>query len=232
MNRSSIGGRANWSGAAFELRLGVELCVYILLGENAGLAPGAPRCVQLQAPEPVDDLVLEFEGGARWAIQAKAGPSVRVEWGAERPFGKALRQLYRGASRDQVQVAPDSLDRVELAVDFRAHPSLTAFARWLSKTRQHREWERFVEACSGEELDWARRLPALLEAAADDALLAFLRQCYVRLTPAPDALLAFLRQCYVRLTPAPDQWWGDLRGRLIVAGCRPVTRRRPFWACC
>ena len=80
MERASVGGRANWAGAAFELRLGVEFCVYILVGEAAGLGPGAARRVQLQAPEPVDDLVLEFETGARWAVQAKAGASVRVEW--------------------------------------------------------------------------------------------------------------------------------------------------------
>ena len=33
MGRASSGGMAIWRGAAFELRLGVEFCVYILLGE-------------------------------------------------------------------------------------------------------------------------------------------------------------------------------------------------------
>ena len=129
MERASIGGRANWAGAAFELRLGVEFCVYILVGEAAGLGPGAARQVRLQAPEPVDDLVLEFETGARWAIQAKAGPSVRVEWNPKRPFGKALRQLHHGATSGQVDLAPESLDRVELAVDHRAPPSITTMLR-------------------------------------------------------------------------------------------------------
>ena len=91
-DRASLGGRANWAGAAFELRLGVQFCVYILVGDAAGLGPGAARRVQLQAPEPVDDLILEFETGARWALLAKAGSSVRVGCGATRPCGKALRQ--------------------------------------------------------------------------------------------------------------------------------------------
>jgi hypothetical protein len=97
-DRSSSGGIANWTGAAFELRLGVEFCVYILIGDAAGLGPGAATRVQLQPPEPVDDLVLEFDTGARWAVQAKAGSSVRVEWNPDRPFGKALRQLYDGTT--------------------------------------------------------------------------------------------------------------------------------------
>ncbi len=105
IERASIGGRANWSGAAFELRLGVQFCVYILVGDAAGLGPGAARRVQLQAPEPVDDLILEFETGTRWAIQAKAGTSVRVEWNSGRPFGKALRQLYHGATSGQTRGA-------------------------------------------------------------------------------------------------------------------------------
>ncbi|MBU0703507.1 MAG: hypothetical protein KKC18_06530, partial [Chloroflexi bacterium] len=104
MERSSIGGRANWAGAAFELRLGVEFCVYILVGEYAGLGPGAASRVQLQAPQVVDDLVLEFETGSRWAVQAKAGPSVRVEWNPDRPFGQALRQLYAGAASGQIDL--------------------------------------------------------------------------------------------------------------------------------
>ena len=61
MERASIGGRANWAGADFELRLGVQFCVYMLVGDAAGLGPGAACRVQLQAPEPVDDLILEFE---------------------------------------------------------------------------------------------------------------------------------------------------------------------------
>ncbi|TET98785.1 MAG: ATP-binding protein, partial [Dehalococcoidia bacterium] len=204
MERASIGGRANWAGAAFELRLGVEFCVYIMVGEAAGLGPGAARQVQLQAPEPVDDLVLEFETGARWAIQAKAGPSVRVEWNPKRPFGKALRQLYHGVTSGQIDLAPESLDRVELAVDHRAPPSITAFGDWLTKARQHHDWDGFVAASTGPEREWAQRLPALLEPELE--------------TEPGDDLLRFLRQLYVRRAPQPDAWRSDLRGRLIVAG--------------
>jgi hypothetical protein len=38
---------ANWAGVAFELRLGVEFCVDILVGDAAGLALGAAHRVQL-----------------------------------------------------------------------------------------------------------------------------------------------------------------------------------------
>jgi hypothetical protein len=58
--REFIGGQANRAGAALELRLGVEFCVMILIGEDAGLAPGRARSVQLQAPEAVDDVVLDW----------------------------------------------------------------------------------------------------------------------------------------------------------------------------
>jgi tetratricopeptide (TPR) repeat protein len=201
MERASVGGRANWAGAAFELRLGVEFCVYVLVGEAAGLAPGAVRRVQLQAPEAVDDVVLEFETGTRWAVQAKAGKSVRVEWNPNRPFGKALRQLYGGATSGQVDLAPDSLDRVELAVDHRAPGTITDFGHWLESARYHHAWERFVAACTTQaEREWAERLPALLNTVADDDLLVFLKRLHVRRAPQPDA------------------WRGELRGRLIVAG--------------
>jgi tetratricopeptide (TPR) repeat protein len=200
MERASIGGRANWAGAAFELRLGVEFCVYILVGEAAGLGPGAVRSVQLQAPAAVDDLVLEFETGACWAIQAKAGTSVRVEWNPNRPFGKALRQLHHGATSGQIDLAPDSLDRVELAVDHRAHSSITAFGEWLAKARKHHDWEHFVAASTGREQEWAEHLPVLLEA------------------PPGDELLAFLQKLFVPRAPQPDEWRANLRGRLIIAG--------------
>ena len=137
MTHKSSGGKAQWTGAAFELRLGVEFCVYIVIGDAAGLGPGAATLVQLQAPEPVDDLVLEFETGARWAVQAKAGSSVRVGWNPNRPFGQALRQLYDGAASGQIDLAAESLDRLELAVDHRAHASVTAFDEWLEKARRH-----------------------------------------------------------------------------------------------
>jgi len=191
---------ANWRGAAFELRLGVEFCVYILLGEAAGLAPGAVRTVQLQAPEAVDDLVLEFEHGAKWAIQAKAGSSVRVEWNPERPFGKALRQLYEGATTGQIDLGPGSLDRLELAVDHRAAATVTAFGEWLERARRHYDWARFAAAASGPEAGWAEDLPRFLGVEADDRLLAF------------------LKKLYVRRAPPPDEWWSLLRGRLIVSG--------------
>ena len=200
MERASVGGRANWAGAAFELRLGVEFCVYILVGEAAGLGPGAARRVQLQAPEPVDDLVLEFETGARWAVQAKAGASVRVEWSPRRPFGKALRQLYHGAMSGQIDLAPDSLDRVELAVDHRAPRTITGFHDWLTKARYHLSWERFAAACTRQEQEWVRELPAFLETKPDDDLLAF------------------LRKLYVRRAPPPETWRSNLRGRLTVEG--------------
>ena len=46
MTHKSSGGTASWSGAAFELRLGVEFCVYILIGEDAGFGCGAATWVQ------------------------------------------------------------------------------------------------------------------------------------------------------------------------------------------
>jgi len=196
MERASIGGRANWAGAAFELRLGVEFCVYILMGDAAGLGPGAARRVQLQAPEVVDDLILEFETGSRWAIQAKAGQSVRVEWNPRRPFGKALCQLHDGATSGQIDLAPGSLDRLELAVDHRAHASVTGFGEWLAKARQHHDWDHFAAASTGPEQGWVQKLPALLETEPDDDLLAF------------------LKKLYVRRRPSPDEWWSNLRGRL------------------
>jgi hypothetical protein len=122
-----------WAGAAFELRLAVEFCVYILTGEVASLAPGAVRCVQLQARQAVDDLVLEFEGSATWAVQAKAGPSLRFEWNPKRPFGKAQRQLYAGATGGQSDPSAESLDRLEPAADHRDPASITAFGAWLEK---------------------------------------------------------------------------------------------------
>jgi hypothetical protein len=62
MERASTGGRANWAGAAFELRLGVEFCVNILVGDAAGLAPGAACRVQLlqQAVAAVEEAVGTF----------------------------------------------------------------------------------------------------------------------------------------------------------------------------
>ena len=199
MTDKSSGGVANWSGAAFELRLGVEFCVYILIGDAAGLGPGAATRVQLQAPEPVDDLVLEFETGTRWAVQAKAGSSVRVEWNPDRPFGKALAQLYRGATGGQIDLAPDSLDRVELAVDHQAPQSLTRFSQWLSKARHHLDWEHFAATCTSKmEREFVQQLPAFLD------------------TEGNDQLLAFLKRLRVRREPDPDEWWNWLRGRLIV----------------
>jgi hypothetical protein len=121
------GGVANWSGADFELRLGVQFCVYMLVGDLAGLAPGAVSQVQPQAPEVIDDLVVSFETGAQWAIQAKAG-GLTLSWKPSSRFAEALRQLYTGAvTKGQIDLAPGSLDRVELAVDDRAasrkHPN-------------------------------------------------------------------------------------------------------------
>ena len=200
MERASTGGRANWAGAAFELRLGVEFCVYILIGEAAGLEPGAASCVQLQPPEVVDDLILEFETGARWAIQAKAGPSVRVGWHPGRPFGKALRQLYHGAASGQIDLAPNSLDRVELAVDHRANSSVTRFSEWLDQARRHLSWDRFAAASTGQEQDWVRELPVFLE------------------TEAGDNLLDFLKHLYIRRASLPDEWRQNLRGLLIGSG--------------
>ncbi len=156
--------------------------------------------MQLQAPELVDDLVLEFETGARWVIQAKAGPSVRVEWNRDRPFGKALRQLYHGATGQQIDLSAESLDRLELATDHRAHTSVTAFGEWLEKARRHYDWTRFAAAATGPEVEWAQKLPELLEAEAGDPVLTF------------------LKKLHLRRAPAPDEWWSRLRGRLIVAG--------------
>jgi hypothetical protein len=191
---------AMWAGAAFELRLGVEFCVYILTGELAGLAPGAARCVQLQAPQAVDDLVLEFDSGATWAVQAKAGPSLRLEWNPERPFGKALRQLYAGATEGQIDLSAESLDRLELAADHRAPASITAFGAWLAKARRHYRWQAFATASSGKEREMVEKLPVLLGAEPGDELLRFLKKLHLR-----------------RSAP-PDEWWSQLRGRLIVTG--------------
>ena len=199
MEPSSTGGRANWAGATFELRLGVQFCVYILVGEYAGLAPGAARRVQFQAPGIVDDLVLEFDG-ATWAVQAKSGSSVRVEWSPGSPFGKALRQLYRGATSGQVDLAAGSLDRVVLAVDHQAHDSITAFGQWLEQARQHYEWQSFAAASTGKKRTWAQQLPAFLDA------------------PADEKLLAFLKHLYVQRAPAPDEWQSELRGWLLREG--------------
>jgi tetratricopeptide (TPR) repeat protein len=200
MGQASTGGQANWTGAAFELRLGVEFCVYILVGEATGLGPGAASSVQLQAPGAVDDVVLGFETGTRWAVQAKAGKSVRVEWNPDRPFGKALRQLHDGAISGQVDLAPNSLDRLVLAVDHRAPSSVTDFGHWLDRARYYYRWEDFVAACTGAEQEWTRKLPGLLN------------------TSGGDGFLSFLRKLYVRRSPHPDDLWSDLRGRLIAAG--------------
>jgi hypothetical protein len=201
MGRAASGGRANWGGADFELRLGVDLCVDILRGEEAGLAPGAIRHVQPQAPGAIDDLVLEFETGTRWAVQAKAGSSVRVEWNPGRPFGKALRQLYEGVTAGQIDASAESLDRAVLAVDHRAPHSITEFGDWLDQARHHHRWEYFVASATNErEREFASQLPPFLDA------------------DAGDTLLAFLKQCHVQRAPPPDEWRSRLRGRLIRAG--------------
>lgn len=197
---STTGGRANWTGAAFELRLGVKFCVDILLGDAAGLDAGAPRLIQLQAPAPVDDLVVEFENGSHWAIQAKAGRSVRVDWNPNRPFGKALRQLYEGATSGQISLSPASSDRVELAVDHQAHNSIIAFSEWVDKARHHHSWESFATASTGVEREWVKRLPSFLGIKPNDDLLAF------------------LKKLFVHRAPAPDEWWSNLRGRLVGVG--------------
>lgn len=147
MSDQSSGGVANWAGAAFELRLGVEFCIHMLVGDVAGLAPGAVSLVQPQAPETVDDLMVRFESGARWAIQAKAG-WVGVSWDTSSPFGQALRQLCRGAAAGQIDLCPGSLDRVELAVDERAAHIVGAFGHWLDKAREHVTWEGLATACT------------------------------------------------------------------------------------
>ena len=38
MSDPSAGGVGGWTGTAFELRLGVEFCVYMLVGDVAGRA--------------------------------------------------------------------------------------------------------------------------------------------------------------------------------------------------
>lgn len=49
------GGVGNAVGADFEYRLGVEFCVYILVGDLAGLAPGAVSLVQ---PQTFGDITI------------------------------------------------------------------------------------------------------------------------------------------------------------------------------
>ena len=170
MSHTSAGGTGSWRGASFELRLAVEFCVNALLDEDADLSPGAIASVQLQAPsqvEAVDDLVIRFESGNKWAIQAKAGSTVPVSFKADQRFGEALKQLYAGACSDQVDLSPDSLDRLILAVDHLAPASVTAFGEWLEKARRHYRWERFAQASqtNAAERRYLKELPPFLDAA-------------------------------------------------------------------
>jgi tetratricopeptide (TPR) repeat protein len=181
MSDVSAGGIAGWSGASFELRLGAEFCAYMLAGEFAGLSTGAVSMIQLQAPEIVDDLVVEFESGDRWAIQAKAG-KLQVSWKESSPFAKALLQLYEGARKGQVDTSPRSSDRLELAFEEeKAASSVKAFGSWLDKSRRHSSWKGFADSCaSKEEKGYLEGLHHLLKVDPDDGMLAFLKKVYLR----------------------------------------------------
>ena len=106
LKRPDVGGTANWHGARFELRLGVQLGVWMMLGHGAGLAPGPIAKAQIQAPETVDDWVVTFDLGDRWAIQAKGGRT-GLSWDPDSPFGKAIRQLHRAAVDGQIRLGPE-----------------------------------------------------------------------------------------------------------------------------
>jgi hypothetical protein len=213
MSHASSGGIANWRGASFELRLTVDYCVSALLDEDAALGPGAITTVQLQAPahaEPVDDLIVCFESGDKWAVQAKAGSSAGVSFNPNRPFGKALRQLYSGATGAQIDLAFASQDRLMLAVDHQAPASVTAFGEWLTKARSHTNWQGFARAgqVNADERRFLEELPPFLDA------------------PPGDELLRFLHHCWIRRTPPPDQWEEELRQRLMMASVPgPETAR-------
>ena len=135
----NAGGIANWRGAEFETRLGVQYCVWMMLGEAAGLQPGALASAQIQAPQVVDDWVLTFESGDAWAIQAKGG-ALSVSWKPGSRFGKALEQLHDAAQRGQIDAAPLSHARGVLAIEHLAPSTVTSFAEWLDKARAHPTW--------------------------------------------------------------------------------------------
>ena len=137
-DKSSSGGMAGWSGAAFELRLGVEFCVYILIGEDAGFGCGAATRVQLQAPQPVDDLVLEFDTGTRRAVQANVAPSttppiVIVNWPPWRPPA-------RGGPNSSTRPSNTSRRPSTFAGTWASRPTLPC--RWARPTSAAGPWPR------------------------------------------------------------------------------------------
>ena len=181
MTDGNPGGIAVWSGSSFELRLGAEFCAYMLAGEFAGLSPGAVSMVQPQAPETIDDLVVEFDSGDRWAFQAKAG-KLQISWKETSPFSQALLQLYEGARAKQVDIDPKSSDRMELAFEEeKAAATVKAFGSWLDKARRHSSWQGFASSCtSKEEESYLQGLRHLLNMEPDDGTLLFLKKVHLR----------------------------------------------------
>ncbi len=152
----------------------------MLAGEYAGLLPGTISMVQPQAPETIDDLVVEFESGDRWALQAKAG-KLQISW-KESPFSQALLQLYEGAKAKQVDIDSKSSDRMELAFeDEKAAATVKAFGSWLDKARRHSSWQGFASSCtSKEEEGYLQGLRHLLNMEPDEGTLLFLKKVHLR----------------------------------------------------
>lgn len=169
----------------------------MLVGDLAGLLPGPVSLVQPQAPDTVDDLVVHFSSGTKWVIQAKAG-RVGVSWSAASSFGKAIRQLHQGAATRQIDLSPESLDRLELAVNENAARAVVAFGSWLEKARQHVTWTAFAAAStSTQERASCYNLPRLLRTETNNVLLLFLQKLFVRQQSSQDIWRQQLRQLLV-----------------------------------
>lgn len=196
--KPSSGGTANWSGLNFEARLAVEYCVYLLLGNEAGLDAGAVERVQLQAPREPDDLVVRFESGATWAFQAKSG-DVGLSWTPGKPFADALLQLHGARETSDFNLEPGSHDRLILAVNHQAPRTVDAFGAWLAKAREHVSWDGLAAASTNvREREFVSKVSALLNADINDP-----------------SFLHFLQRVFVRRCVNLDDWWTELRSRLI-----------------
>jgi tetratricopeptide (TPR) repeat protein len=209
MRTPSAGGLAQWSGLLFETRVGVELCVEMLLGEEAGHLPAPVIRVQPQAPSTVDDLRLELADGSRRELQIKSGP-LALSWRPGKPFADALQQLYRRFQELADGDPPALSSRLELVVDHTVPASVQSFHDWLARARAQASWEDLTAVCaSAREKGYLQGLEGLLPAAD------------------PGRRLAFLAQLEIRRMPPPDEWRTALRGRLVrslVADARTAER--------
>lgn len=90
------GGAANEGGSVYRANLAAWLVVHMLVGRSLPIAfifshrSSGMRRVGLEAPFPVDDLVIEFLGGERSHVQAKT----RVTW--NNVFREAIHSFERG----------------------------------------------------------------------------------------------------------------------------------------